>query len=33
MKAITSNYRLKLANIDVNSATLDEFTFETLNKI
>ena len=33
MEAITSNYRLRLASTDVNLATLDEFTFETLDRI
>ena len=33
IEAITSNYRLRLASIDVNPTTLDEFTFKTLDKI
>ena len=33
MEAITSNYRLRLASTDVNPATLDKFTFETLDRI
>ena len=33
MEAITSNYRLRLASTDVNPATLDKFTFKTLDRI
>ena len=33
MEAITSNYHLGLASTNVNPATLDKFTFKTLNRI
>ena len=33
MKAITSNYSLRLASTDVNPSTLDKVMFKTLDKI
>lgn len=33
MKAIISNYYLRLASININPITLDKFTFKTLNRI